>query len=90
MDQKIMGAGVVSLLVGFALGNVTADRSPKMEDIRAALGAEMEAAGNTYTIEVYSNAPHAFTVFGSERYQERADTASWEAFKGFLSESVSG
>lgn len=46
MDQKIMGAGVVSLLVGFALGNVTADRSPKMEDIRAALGAEMEAAGS--------------------------------------------
>jgi len=66
-----------------------ADTSITMEDV-AGFATEMEAAGNTYTIEVYSNAPHAFTVFGSERYQERADTASWEAFKGFLSESVSG
>ncbi|SDJ75731.1 dienelactone hydrolase family protein [Aliiruegeria lutimaris] len=62
-----------------------ADTSITMEDV-ATFATELEAAGNTYTIEVYSNAPHAFTVFGSDRYQERADTASWETFSAFLGE----
>lgn len=66
-----------------------ADTSITMEDV-AGFATEMEAAGNTYTIEVYSKAPHAFTVFGSDRYQERADAASWEAFSGFLAERLSG
>jgi len=66
-----------------------ADTSITMEDV-AGFATELEASGNTYTIEVYSNAPHAFTVFGSDRYQERADSASWEAFSTFLSERFSG
>lgn len=66
-----------------------ADTSITMEDV-ASFANELEAAGNTYSIEVYSNAPHAFTVFGSQRYQERADTASWSAFSDFLSERFSG
>ena len=66
-----------------------ADTSITMEDV-AGLATELEGSGNTYTIEVYSNAPHAFTVFGSDRYQERADTQSWEAFSAFLSERLSG
>ena len=65
-----------------------ADTSITMEDV-ANFAKELEAAGNTYTIEVYSNAPHAFTVFGSSRYQERADTASWNAFSDFLRERFS-
>lgn len=64
-----------------------ADTSITMEDV-ANLANELEAAGTTYTIEVYSNAPHAFTVFGSDRYQERADTESWEAFTEFLGETL--
>lgn len=60
-----------------------ADTSITMEDV-ATLTAELEAAGNTYTIEVYSGAPHAFTVLGSGRYQERADQASWSEFSNFL------
>lgn len=60
-----------------------ADTSITMADV-AALAEEMEAAGNTYTIEVFSGAPHAFTVFGSDRYQERADTESWDSFRSFL------
>lgn len=66
-----------------------ADTSITMDDV-ATLAKEFEEAGNTYTIEVYSNAPHAFTVFGSGRYQERADTASWDAFTSFLNEQLAG
>ena len=64
-----------------------ADTSITMEDV-ATLTAELEAAGNTYTIEVYSGAPHAFTVLGSDRYQARADEASWSAFSAFLTEEL--
>ena len=53
-----------------------ADSSITMDDV-AQLSGELEAAGVTYEIEVYSGAPHAFTVFGSDRYQERADRKSW-------------
>lgn len=66
-----------------------ADTSITMQDV-AIFATEMEAAGNTYTIEVYSGAPHAFSVFGSERYQERAATASWQAFSNFLSAQAPG
>lgn len=66
-----------------------ADTSITMADV-ATFATELEAAGSTYTIEVYSNAPHAFTVFGSDRYQERADAASWEAFSAFLRERFAG
>jgi len=58
-----------------------------MADV-AGFATEMEAAGATYTIEVYSGAPHAFTVFGSNRYQERADRESWAAFTRFLGERL--
>ena len=60
-----------------------ADSSITLDDV-ATLGKELEAAGTTYTIEVYSGAPHAFTVFGSDRYQERADRLSWDAFTSFM------
>ncbi|WP_413717295.1 dienelactone hydrolase family protein [Silicimonas sp. MF1-12-2] len=64
-----------------------ADTVIPMVDV-ATFANELEKAGNTYTIEVYSNAPHAFTVFGAGSYQERADKASWEAFGTFLSENL--
>ena len=38
-----------------------ADTSITMQDV-AGFASEMEASGNTYKIEVYSNAPHAFTL----------------------------
>ena len=66
-----------------------ADTSITMTDV-ATFATEMEEAGGTYTIEVYSNAPHAFTVFGSDRYQERADTESWDAFSSFLGQQLPG
>lgn len=64
-----------------------ADTSITMQDV-ASFATELEEAGTTYEIEVYSGAPHAFTVFGSNRYQERADMQSWEAFTKFLGERL--
>ncbi len=64
-----------------------ADASISMDEV-AALSKELEAAGVTYTVEVYSGAPHAFTVFGSDRYQERADRKSWAAFGEFLEDRL--
>jgi dienelactone hydrolase len=64
-----------------------ADGSISMDDV-ATLSEELEAAGVTYEIEVYSGAPHAFTVFGSDRYQERADEKSWDAFLELLDETL--
>ncbi|NIC06994.1 dienelactone hydrolase family protein, partial [Billgrantia bachuensis] len=62
-----------------------ADTSVTMEDV-SGLVEELEAIEATYTMEIYSGAPHGFTEFESERYQERADKASWAAFQTFLEE----
>ncbi len=64
-----------------------ADSSISMQDV-ASLSGELEEAGVPYEIQVYSGAPHAFTVFGSDRYQERADRKSWDAFKSFLESNL--
>jgi dienelactone hydrolase len=63
-----------------------ADKVVPMSDV-ASLSEELETVGATYTIEVYSGAPHAFTVFGTSRYQERADRQSWNAFETLLDEA---
>ena len=63
-----------------------ADTSITMGEV-AALSGELEAAGVRYEINVYSGAPHAFTVFGSDRYRKDADEKSWRAFLTFLNES---
>jgi dienelactone hydrolase len=61
------------------------DRNPSMQDL-AGFVEEAEAAGLTYDVEIYAGADHAFTVFGGDRYQERADARSWDAFQRFLTE----
>ncbi|MFO7856487.1 MAG: dienelactone hydrolase family protein [Paracoccaceae bacterium] len=66
-----------------------ADASITMDDV-AGLSRELEDAGTTYEIQVYSGAPHAFTVFGSDRYQARADEESWDAFTDFLERRLGG
>ena len=62
-----------------------ADSSVTMDHV-ATLAQELEAAGTPYEIQVYSGAPHGFTEFGSDRYQERADQESWQAFADFLAD----
>jgi len=64
-----------------------ADSSITMDDV-AALAKQLEAAGVTYEIQVYSGAPHAFTNFDSDRYQKRADDLSWDAFQDFLATNL--
>lgn len=66
-----------------------ADSSVTMDHV-AALSRQLEAAGVSYEIQVYSGAPHAFTVFGSKRYRKRADEQSWDAFTDFLAENLTG
>ena len=64
-----------------------ADTAIKMSHV-AALSEELEKTGIKYDIEVYSGAPHAFTVIGSNRYREGADKKSWAAFQQFLAANL--
>jgi dienelactone hydrolase len=63
----------------------TADQAISMEEF-AMLAVELEEAQVAHEMVTYSGAPHAFTVFGSDRYREEADTQSWSRFTGFLKE----
>ncbi|MEM7195585.1 MAG: dienelactone hydrolase family protein [Pseudomonadota bacterium] len=63
----------------------TADTAISMEDF-GNLANELESAGVKHEMVTYSGAPHAFTVFGSERYREEADLKSWKLFSEFLQE----
>lgn len=65
----------------------TADTSVTMDDF-ARLAAELETKGIPHEMITYSGAPHAFTVFGTDRYREDADRKSWQRFTGFLEETL--
>jgi dienelactone hydrolase len=65
----------------------TADSSVSMEDF-AKLATELEEKGMAHEMITYSGAPHAFTVFGSDRYHKDADQKSWQRFIGFLQETL--
>lgn len=64
-----------------------ADKAVPIQD-GAALMAELEALDAVYTFEVYSGAPHGFTVSGSKAYQPRANRESWQALTDFLAERM--
>lgn len=61
----------------------TADTAITMDQF-AALAQELETAGVAHEMISYGGAPHAFTVFGNERYRESADRKSWQRFQEFL------
>ena len=65
----------------------TADTNISMEDF-SRLAVELEEKGVPHEMITYGGAPHAFTVFGSNRYREDADKASWQRFKLFLDETL--
>lgn len=65
----------------------TADSAITMDQF-AALAADLETAGIKHEMVTYSGAPHAFTVFDSDRYREDADRKSWVRFSAFLEEKL--
>ncbi|EAQ97929.1 dienelactone hydrolase family protein [Congregibacter litoralis] len=65
----------------------SADTAVSMADF-AALAEQLESHGVTHEMTTYSGAPHAFSVFGSSRYQEKADKESWASFTRFLDETL--
>lgn len=67
----------------------SADTSVTMQDF-ANLTGELEKANIDHEMITYSGAPHAFTIFGSERYREDADKKSWLRFTEFLEEIKQG
>lgn len=54
----------------------------------ASLAEELETSGIKHEMITYSGAPHAFTVFGSNRYRKDADMASWARFTEILDEKL--
>lgn len=65
----------------------TADTAITMDDF-AKLAQNLEKKGLSHEMITYGGAPHAFTVFGSDRYREDADKKSWNRFVSFLKETL--
>jgi dienelactone hydrolase len=65
----------------------SADTAITMEHF-AGLANDLEKSDVPHEMITYSGAPHAFTVFGTDRYREDADRKSWERFSQFLDQVV--
>lgn len=65
----------------------TADKAVTMEQF-ANLANDLEKENISHEMITYSGAPHAFSVFGSDRYREDADRKSWNRFTEFLKENL--
>ena len=65
----------------------SADSAITMDQF-ADLAKELESAGVAHEMITYGGDQHAFTVFGSKRYQETADKKSWKRFTEFLAETL--
>jgi len=64
-----------------------ADTAITMDDF-AKLAQNLEEKGLPHEMITYGGAPHAFTVFGGDRYREDADKKSWNRFVSFLNETL--
>ena len=65
----------------------TADTAITMDQF-SKLATELEENKVPHEMITYSGAPHAFTVFGSNRYREDADRKSWKRFTEYLAETL--
>ncbi len=65
----------------------SADRAVSIEQF-AELANELEQQGVGHEMITYSGAPHAFSVFGSQRYHAEADRKSWKRFTEYLRETL--
>ena len=66
----------------------SADESVSLDEFTG-LAKELEKTGLKHEMITYSAAPHAFTVFGTDRYREDADKKSWRRLVEFLGEMLS-
>jgi len=73
--------GNLLILHGTADTNITMDHF-------AMLANALEEKGVPHEMIAYGGAPHAFTVFGSDRYRKDADEKSWKRFGEFLEETL--
>jgi dienelactone hydrolase len=73
--------GKLLILHGTADTNITMDHF-------ATLANALEEKGVSHEMISYGGAPHAFTVFGSDRYRKDADEKSWKRFGEFLEETL--
>jgi len=71
----------------FLIMHGTADKNITMDQF-AALANVLEENGIAHEMITYGGAPHAFTVFGEDRYREDADKKSWRRFKEFLADTL--
>jgi len=71
----------------FLIMHGSADTAITMEDF-AQLAKELEENRVSHEMIVYGGAPHAFTVFGEDRYREDADKKSWRRFSEFLADTL--
>jgi len=71
----------------FLIMHGTADKNITMDQF-AALANALEENGIAHEMITYGGAPHAFTVFGEDRYREDADQKSWKRFKEFLADTL--
>ena len=71
----------------FLILHGTADTAVSMQDF-ATLANELEAKGVSNEMITYGGAPHAFTVFGEDRYRADADKKSWKRFTEYLEETL--
>ncbi len=65
----------------------SADTSVTMDDF-ASLTKELERFSVPHEMVAFGGAPHAFTVFGTDRYRQDADQKSWQRFTGFLNDNL--
>jgi dienelactone hydrolase len=73
--------GNLLILHGTADTNITMDHFARLADA-------LEEKGVPHEMIAYGGAPHAFTVFGSDRYRKDADQKSWKRFGEFLEETL--
>ncbi|HPR52148.1 MAG TPA: dienelactone hydrolase family protein [Deltaproteobacteria bacterium] len=73
--------GEILIMHGSADSAITLDQF-------AALAKELESTGIKHEMITYGGAQHAFTVFGTDRYQEAADRKSWKRFLEFLADTL--
>ena len=65
----------------------TADTHITMDQF-AELANALEKEGISHEMITYGGAPHAFTVFDTERYRKDADQKSWTRFMEFLDKTL--